>query len=1550
MTTPRSPIAHLAAQWRPGTPPDRSLAEETRAALLATRPGDLSAAAEAVALLDRCLDAPATREPARRALFGLLDAARRRAFTEAMAETDVEPWTGLLVPVIDRADFTLGDMLRSREETDPRVVAMRVLGADATDLTVADLARRTRAIARGLLALAPGDPDAKVALLSENSLEGALVDLACLTNGIVDFPLPANATGEQVTYMLRHSGARILVVSDEEQAEKVLPALAGLPDLKEVVAISRATADRHGLLSLERAVDQSGAFDDADRAARAAGVRSRDFATAMYTSGTTGRPKAIGFSHLNMVSKRLCRGFALPHLNEGDTFLAYLPLYHTFGRFLEMTGSLWWGATYVFARSTAHASLGDDFRAVRPSVFISVPKKWMELAETANRLAPPDDVEAAAGQLRALTGGHLAHGLSAAGYLDPVVFRAFHRAGVELCSGYGMTEATGGITMTPPGSYVDGSIGKPLPGIECVRAEDGELLIRGPYVSPGYYRPEGDEAEAYDAEGFFHTGDLVSVDAEGHFRITGRKKEIYKNRAGQTIAPQRVENLFRDFDDLAQAFLVGDHREYNTLLVWPNHEGRPELRERTPEEMQQLVSSLVASANRFLAPFERVVAFRILPRPLDVEHGELTHKNTFKRDVVARNWKDLIEEMYQQRALTLAVEGIGLRIPNWVLREIGVLVEDVVLRGKELQAGPSRLRVGTDPRAPGSLRVGDLAYRPQGGVLDLGAVLAHPTLWLGNEGLRRFLGEEAFRSLAVRRPKGAGEVSLDPRVWESPDPERIPALLELVGRDEPTVESVHAAGELLRAERPEARRALSLLERVLANGRRELAPLGRGLLRRCADSPEEEIRRRAFRSLLPHEEPARTVETLRVFLDRLGPQALRDEDLATFGEKGLSEAQVEALLDALQAPRALDPDQEASERRLLAGAMRLAVAYSLVHPHWYARVRVPLARLTFHPDALLSARAGEEYDRLRRGFQHWLGPNIRIAIDPATGEEYTWRDVVTFDGPMPPRTGDLMLRAISESTFVRSSAFVLGKGALISLADVPQGGAVVTLLGRRLGKSVYRMSITTRSRETYDFAVNHAETMPPAELRDEVLWLLSSGAPPPLVEAFGSYHPDWGIYTEEFIPGENVEQQLARLLQQGEGRRLRNQWPFLAWTALAAHVGFWDRTGRRVALRDPSPAAFIVPSHDYQTGGRLVSISDRGPAGRLDEVLDRFEKAFITPVEAQYPDLRGGLVPILRFSAVIDALGLERGKAALSSLEPGPRAEAARAFLARIEATGFTPRPVFFASERFRRWLAVNPNATQEAQGTMLGELWGTYQLGEVERAWPDTRIRFFRRTIFAEAREALAAALDRLMARARSLPYRGLDLRDQLATLREAVRPDAHEDYFLARMTFPHLRPGDDTALISLERGDHLTTEVVVSLTDGKGERFSVRAARSPREVARLLQLFQESSLEVTFAPEHRHLIAVDAHDAVIGGVFYRQVTPDRTHMEKIVVSRRHRSRGVADGLMAELKRRQAGRGVRYLETGWFQPEVLARFGFRVDPASGGLVIDLPSAEAAPG
>jgi long-subunit acyl-CoA synthetase (AMP-forming) len=220
---------------------------------------------------------------------------------------------------------------------------------------------------------------------------------------------------------------------------------------------------------------------------RADRVRIDDLATVMYTSGTTGTPKGIQFSQRNLVFKRFARALAIPEIGENDVFLCYLPLFHTFGRFLEMLGCVFWGATYCFLRNPSAEGLLRGMQRHRPTVFISVPKKWMQLHEAITHHADPVHAtdEALLEATRKVTGGRLRWGISAAGYLDPDVFRFFHRQGVELMSGFGMTEATGGITMTPPGEYKESSLGPALPGIEVRLAEDGELCIRGPYVMRG---------------------------------------------------------------------------------------------------------------------------------------------------------------------------------------------------------------------------------------------------------------------------------------------------------------------------------------------------------------------------------------------------------------------------------------------------------------------------------------------------------------------------------------------------------------------------------------------------------------------------------------------------------------------------------------------------------------------------------------------------------------------------------------------------------------------------------------------------------------------------------------------------------------------------------------------------------------------------------------------------------------------------------------------------------------------------------------------------------
>ena len=212
-----------------------------------------------------------------------------------------------------------------------------------------------------------------------------------------------------------------------------------------------------------------------------------------------------------------------------------------------MMGAIFWGATYTFTESTSFKSLLKDFKIAKPTIFISIPKRWLQIYEQIEGYIDfNNSTHLEINKIvKSITGGKLKWGLSAAGYLESDIFTFFNQNNINLLSGYGMTEATGGITMTPPNNYIRDSVGKALPGIKLKLAEDNELLMQGPYVSPGYFK---EEIKSSFSNGWFHSGDIFQKKKNYYF-IIDRKKEIYKNSRGQTIAPQKIENLFKDFEN-----------------------------------------------------------------------------------------------------------------------------------------------------------------------------------------------------------------------------------------------------------------------------------------------------------------------------------------------------------------------------------------------------------------------------------------------------------------------------------------------------------------------------------------------------------------------------------------------------------------------------------------------------------------------------------------------------------------------------------------------------------------------------------------------------------------------------------------------------------------------------------------------------------------------------------------------------------------------------------------------------------------------------------------
>ncbi len=573
----------------------------------------------------------------------------------------------------------------------------RSRGGVIEGLSSKEVFERVRVLSLGLSALGMSRGD-RVALMSESRPEWILTDLAVLAGGGVTVPIYPTLSAPQARHILQDCGARIAVVSTRDQLEKVQEVRHQLPAIQAVVLMEHVEALSPSVLMFDALADRGHArmtaewgagreFRDAARL-----VQPADLATIIYTSGTTGEPKGVMLTHASLVANMYAGAEALD-VRQDDVALSFLPLSHAFER-MVLYVYLLRGVTAVFAES--FETIGRDVSALRPTIFTGVPRVYEKIharvmekgqAGSAAKAAlfrwaigvgsargravlrgkapgPLVSLQAAVAdrlvfsKIRQGVGGRLRYLVSGSAPLPVAIAEFFYGVGLRIIEGYGLTETAPILTVNPPAAPRAGTVGTAVTGVELRIAADGEILARGPNLMTGYYN-QPDATAAVIKDGWFHTGDIGTLDADGYLSITDRKKDLLVTSGGKKIAPQPLENILKLSPLIAEAVVLGDRRKYAAALIVPEFaalERRLKDLGRPPGDRAELVArpdvvalyqEIVDSLNRDLAQFERIKRIAILPRELSMEREELTPSLKVKRKVVAETWRDQIEALYR---------------------------------------------------------------------------------------------------------------------------------------------------------------------------------------------------------------------------------------------------------------------------------------------------------------------------------------------------------------------------------------------------------------------------------------------------------------------------------------------------------------------------------------------------------------------------------------------------------------------------------------------------------------------------------------------------------------------------------------------------------------------------------------------------------------------------------------------------------------------------------------------------------------------------------------
>ncbi|MBI2053827.1 MAG: long-chain fatty acid--CoA ligase [Candidatus Staskawiczbacteria bacterium] len=519
----------------------------------------------------------------------------------------------------------------------------------------------------------------KVAILSENRPEWAISDMAIMAAGGITVPLHTTLSTKAISNVLKHSEAKILIVSNSDFLNKVLLGQEHLKYLEKIVFLEKLTeAQKKNLtkkvlswkafFSLHKNEVSEKIFLDPD-----------DVCSIIYTSGTTGTPKGVLLSHRNFLSNVEAINEIVP-VKESDVFLSFLPLSHVLERTAGYYMPLCFGATIAYAESIKQLSV--NLKEVKPTVLISVPRifekfhdaiwdrinfsnpvkqkifKWALKQEKNtfwHRLA---DIVVFK-KIKSLLGGKLRLTVSGGASLNENLGRFFLKIGILILEGYGLTETSPVISVNQENDFKFGAVGKIIPGVKVKIAETKEIFVKGPNIFKGYFKNRNGTKSAFDKDGWFHTGDLGFMDKQGFLTIIGREKEMIVTSGGKNIWPEPIENLLNNDRFIHQSMIVGDKNKFISALIVPDwQEVKRHMKEknlplkepgklaRDPDILAVFQQRIDNKINPNLSEYEKIKKFKLLPQEFSQEQDELTPTLKLRRHIIENHYKKTIESFY----------------------------------------------------------------------------------------------------------------------------------------------------------------------------------------------------------------------------------------------------------------------------------------------------------------------------------------------------------------------------------------------------------------------------------------------------------------------------------------------------------------------------------------------------------------------------------------------------------------------------------------------------------------------------------------------------------------------------------------------------------------------------------------------------------------------------------------------------------------------------------------------------------------------------------------